>query len=559
MADATTAPDVASFGVSFPPQSGLSSFGDSSLDDLSSDKTKDLEGKLTKLQEAKVGAEAGLESEERRRDQQYRSRMNQMISEEGATIQNLHPWNAEQQLEARKTSLWDQFGSPGFVIGMIGSLFTAQPMNSALNAGAAAMNSINQGDMKNYEKAFDAWKENTDLVIKRLNMMHTEFADIDKLRQTDISEWRERMTAAAARFNDKATMAYMEAGMFPEMYQRMAALQTAKEQISTAKAAIEENDLRRRLTMAALKPGDASDPTKLVAAAQRAETLIAATKTPGTPEQQLWNNFIIKNPDATDEEKLKKYQEIESAKHPTMSVANVALQRFLQEHPEATPEQIQAFVQSGRAGRSALSMYMTRYLQEHPEASADEVKRAAQLYTTQTTAQNRFLSGPQGNTIRSLNVVVSHLQTMQDLGNALNNGNITAFNRIAQRYAEETGSPAPTNFDTAKQIVGAEVIKALGVAGAGSQAERQEAADAFNRARSPAQLAGAIEAARKLLVGQLEGLRRQYVASTGLEGSTFDEMLEPETRSFFGEAEKSETDKDGWTTMPNGIKIREIR
>ena len=206
----------------------------------------------------------------------------------------------------------------------------------------------------------------------------------------------------------------------------------------------------------------------------------------------------------------------------------------------ATPEQIQAFIQSGRGGRSAISMYMNRYLQEHPDASADEVKRAAQLYTTQTTAQNRFLSGPQGNTIRSLNVVVSHLQTMQDLGDALGNGNVRLFNQLAQRWSEETGDPAPTNFDTAKQIVGAEVIKALGVAGAGSQSERQEAADAFNRARSPAQLAGAINASKKLLVGQLGGLRRQYVAATGLTGDTFDQMLEPSTLDFFGRTERGE-------------------
>lgn len=217
---------------------------------------------------------------------------------------------------------------------------------------------------------------------------------------------------------------------------------------------------------------------------------------------------------------------------------NMILQRFLAENPNATPQQIQQFMQSGRSsGRSAIAMYMNRYLEEHPGATADEVKTAAQNYTTQTTAQNRFLSGPQGNTIRSLNVVVSHLQTMQDLGTALKNGNIVAFNKVAQEVAEQTGNPAPTNFDTAKQIVGAEVIKALGVAGAGTQTERQEAADAFNRARSPQQLNAAIEVARKLLIGQLGGLRRQYVAATGRPASSFDEMLEPQTQKFFGTGE----------------------
>jgi len=223
------------------------------------------------------------------------------------------------------------------------------------------------------------------------------------------------------------------------------------------------------------------------------------------------------------------------AQHKAMNPQAYALQQFIAANPNATPEQLQAFIQSGRAGRSAITMYMNKYLQEHPEATSDEVKTAVQKFTTQTTAQNRFLSGPQGNTVRSLNVVVSHLQTMQDLGQALKNGDFVAFNRVAQTVAEQTGKAAPTNFDTAKQIVGAEVIKALGVAGAGTQSERQEAADAFNRARSPEQLNQAIEVARKLLIGQLGGLRRQFVASTGLPESAFDDMLEPQTRAFFDE------------------------
>jgi hypothetical protein len=214
--------------------------------------------------------------------------------------------------------------------------------------------------------------------------------------------------------------------------------------------------------------------------------------------------------------------------------SSIALQRYLQEHPDASPEEIQAFVNSGRAGRSAITMFMNKWLAEHPNASADEVKTAAQTFTTETTAQNRFLSGPQGNTIRSLNVVVSHLQTMQNLADALKNGDLRLFNEAAQRWSEETGQPAPTNFDTAKQIVGAEIIKSLGVAGAGTQAERTEAADAFNRARSPQQIAGAINTAKALLAGQLKGMRRQFTSSTGLSADRFDQMLEPETRDYLG-------------------------
>jgi hypothetical protein len=116
----------------------------------------------------------------------------------------------------------------------------------------------------------------------------------------------------------------------------------------------------------------------------------------------------------------------------------------------------------------------------------------------------------------------------------LGSGETPRFNQIAQRWAEETGQSAPTNFDTAKQIVGTEIIKALGVAGAGTQQEREEAGNAFMRARSPQQIEGAINVVQSLLAGQLKGLRRQYTSSTGMPESSFDEMLEPETRQILG-------------------------
>lgn len=202
-----------------------------------------------------------------------------------------------------------------------------------------------------------------------------------------------------------------------------------------------------------------------------------------------------------------------------------------------------------RAGGNVLRSAIANKAAELDKADnlspADIAKRQQQFKAEQIAIQ-RFLSGPQGNTIRSLSVVVDHLATMRDLATELQNGNLQAFNRIAQGFAEQTGQPAPTNFDTAKQIVGAEVIKALGVAGAGTQAERAEAANAFNRARSPDQLFGAIKVAQRLLSGQVGGLRKQFVTATGLKGEKFDEMLGDEAKSFLTNKE-SPAAAGGWS------------
>lgn len=184
-------------------------------------------------------------------------------------------------------------------------------------------------------------------------------------------------------------------------------------------------------------------------------------------------------------------------------------------------------------------------------------KRWQQFKAEQIGIQ-RFLSGPQGNTIRSLNVVVDHLDTLKGLGEALQNGNIRLFNEIGNRWAAETGRPAPTNFDTAKGIIGTEVIKALGVAGAGTEAERAELGKRISGASSPAQLTGAInDVAAPLLAGQLGGLRRQFRPATGLPESKFDEMLYPRTREFLkAKSEKTSTNPASTGPQADPLGIR---
>lgn len=162
-----------------------------------------------------------------------------------------------------------------------------------------------------------------------------------------------------------------------------------------------------------------------------------------------------------------------------------------------------------------------------------------QEFKAEQIAIQRFLSGPQGNTITSLSVAVDHLQTLKELSTALKNGKMRVFNAVAQSWAEETGNPAPTDFDTAKQIIGSEIIKAIGVAGAGTQSERHEAANAMNRARSPAQIDGAITVVQKLLDGQLRGKKQQFITATGLPGARFDEMLSDEARRVYDSLRKT--------------------
>ncbi|WP_296946811.1 hypothetical protein [uncultured Massilia sp.] len=139
-------------------------------------------------------------------------------------------------------------------------------------------------------------------------------------------------------------------------------------------------------------------------------------------------------------------------------------------------------------------------------------------------ANTEFATGKAGNSIRSFNVGISHLDTLGQLADALGNKDTQAVNRIGNYFAMQTGLAAPTNFQGAKKIVGDEIVKAIVGAG-GGVADREEAGRIIDAANSPAQLKGAIKTVQELMVGQLGGLEQQYRTTTGR--SDFDKYLSP--------------------------------
>lgn len=147
-----------------------------------------------------------------------------------------------------------------------------------------------------------------------------------------------------------------------------------------------------------------------------------------------------------------------------------------------------------------------------------------------TTAQAKvaaakaFTSGKEAGLLRSIGTANKHLDMLDGMVDALNNGNIQSLNRLGNKWTAETGDPAVTNFDSAKEIVGQEVVKAI-VANGGGVAEREEAQRKLDTANSPAQLRGVIKTYRTIMDAQRESLLQQRRAA-GLTDSTLPDYTE---------------------------------
>lgn len=170
---------------------------------------------------------------------------------------------------------------------------------------------------------------------------------------------------------------------------------------------------------------------------------------------------------------------------------------------------------------------MARVMQLDPSYNAQDWQTAGKTL-------NAFANGPQGNTVRSLNVVTQHIAALDQAAAALKNGNIQAFNKIGNFIAAQTGQPAPTTFGAMASMVGDEATKAI-IGAKGAASDREKAQAAFSAVNSPAQWQGVRAGITQLMGGQLNGLRQQYQGNTGR--TDFDsKFLSPETQSLIGHA-----------------------
>lgn len=201
--------------------------------------------------------------------------------------------------------------------------------------------------------------------------------------------------------------------------------------------------------------------------------------------------------------------------------------------PKAIDLGVQYFLQYGKLPPTARSPALqagimaaaSDRLSAQGKTMADVIQ-TAQTNTAAGQTLTAFDKGKQGDTVRSLNVSVQHLDTLRELGAALKNGDINLINAARQKFAEAFGVAAPTNWDAAKAIVADEVAKGV-IGGQTAQSDRETLAATLKNSRSPEQAEGAINTFQDLLGGQLRGLRQQYKSGTGRDD--FNTKLFPET------------------------------
>lgn len=170
-------------------------------------KAESLVPKLAAVRDAEAQTDAQASKAEAEEDKKYREQLADIYK-------NYKPETVDYggQPNQPEQNPLKQFGSLASMLGIFGSAFTKRPAINALNASASAMNSIRAGDTEAYNNSYKAWKDHTELALKK-NQEDHEFLQ-DKLGEakTDNAAALAEIKAYAAANNWPAASLLAQAG-----------------------------------------------------------------------------------------------------------------------------------------------------------------------------------------------------------------------------------------------------------------------------------------------------------------------------------------------------------
>lgn len=227
---------------------------------------KKVSGELKPVMQAEITEKGKIERESFARDEKLFKEAEDKRAAVGHTLaEGAQPWNSQAEWDKRKTDPLVAFGSLGSVFGILASAFTHAPLQNSLNASAAAMNATHDNDADAYKNAYDAWQENSKLVMDRAKMEREEYHDALESMKTNMQLGETRLRMAATKFGDQKAMIYLENGMLPELYEILGKRDSVMTQLEEnhSKLAIDKFkngvllDLQRDMS-----PQDLKDPQK---------------------------------------------------------------------------------------------------------------------------------------------------------------------------------------------------------------------------------------------------------------------------------------------------------
>ena len=393
-----------------------------------------------------------------------------------------------------------------------------QSLTASLNAAAAGIKGAKEGNKEAVDEAYKKWEVET---RNAENMMHFQ-TDAYKTALANITNREEAVRimgtdkenaikasvlATATALQDAGTLQALKHGGLPEAVEYQ---QKVKDQ--------ETNFKERALKIQEMR----------------------AENTAGGMANAAYNSWKLtdEGQNATEQQDINKRAEIADQFGVTKNGKAVQFQALRPEQQEKLAEEyldLKEKIPSAnvRARQPGLEDAVQR---AYSLAKARGLELSGADYDLMKAAEKDALTGKTAQTMKSLYVGARHLDNLQKLADQLpNEGGIQLQNKFTAGISKQFGAPEVTNFETAKEFIGKELVKAITGAGGGVE-ERKRMGELFSTAETKEQLAGAIKTARDLMSQQYIGVEHQFASLP----EAFQKRFFPEDTKKFYEGAKSE-------------------
>ncbi len=157
------------------------------------------------------------------------------------------------------------FGSLASMIGIFASAFTKKPIVNALNASADAMKAEQAGNREAYDRAYQEWKDQTDLAFKRHGAEVEQLNEIMELAGKDQTAALAKLKAYGVVNSSDAASTLAELGDWEEIGKYAASMQTMKTKAQEAALKMEEQNTKRQVYQDSLEANIAAGQPKAIA------------------------------------------------------------------------------------------------------------------------------------------------------------------------------------------------------------------------------------------------------------------------------------------------------
>lgn len=247
------------------------------------------------------------------------------------------------------------FASAMAVLGAVAGRFTRTPGEAALNAFAGAVNGWQSGNLEQYQSKVKEWEANTKATVENNRQVLDKYKQALDDRKANIDEQMSQIQLIAAQYHDK--MMYDAAAsknytLVADIYQKNFEY-TQKTADSAAKLKAKYDEDQKKMDSTAsywLSPdGVARRGTLSPEQNQAIDKMIGLSASKGmTPQKAAMEKFLEQNPDATAQE----IQQFQQAFRPPRSAQAMSVEKFRQENPNASAEDVQNFI-ARQAGKNA--------------------------------------------------------------------------------------------------------------------------------------------------------------------------------------------------------------